>query len=275
MRVVRCLVSVLMGCFIWATVGAADKAPEVFHDQSALVPDTTMRGPVLPLDFPEIHIGVAEYSEGPTGATVFYFPEPVMAVVDVRGGAPGVINSEPLRLHYDAAYTNAICFAGGSSYGLAAATGVADAIKERTENPVHWDNIAFVPGAIIFDLGGRRFNAVTPDYELGKAALRSAQPGSFPLGAQGAGRFTMQGWFLGDPQHSGQGGAFRQVGQTKIAVFTVVNPGGSIVDRDGKVVRCSEPLGDGCGFIRDRLAARLNEELLKPVLSEFSHGGAT
>ena len=114
--------------------------------------------------------------------------------------------------------------------------------------------------AIIFDLGGRRFSAVTPDYELGKAALKSARPGRFPLGAQGAGRFAMQGWFLDDPQHSGQGGAFRQVGQTKIAVFTVVNPGGSVVDREGKVVRCSEPSGDGCGFIGDRLAARLSEK---------------
>ena len=99
MRVDRRLVSMLMSCFIWATVGATEDAPEVFHDQSTLVPDTTIRGPVLSLDFSEIHIGVAEYSEGPTGATVFYFPEPVMAVVDVRGGAPGVINSEPLRLH--------------------------------------------------------------------------------------------------------------------------------------------------------------------------------
>ena len=274
MRVDRRLVSILMSCFIWATVGAAEDAPEVFHDQSTLVPDTTIRDPVLSLDFSEIHIGVAEYSEGPTGATVFYFPEPVMAVVDVRGGAPGVINSEPLRLHYDAAYTNAICFAGGSSYGLAAATGVAAAIKERTENPGHWDNIAFVPGAIIFDLGGRRFNAVTPDYELGKAALRSAQPGRFPLGAQGAGRFAMQGWFLDDPQHSGQGGAFRQVGQTKIAVFTVVNPGGSVADREGKVVRCSEPSGDGCGFIGDRLAARLNEKF-SDVASRKEESGLT
>ncbi len=261
MRVDRCLVSMLVSCLVWVAIGAAEDAPELLHDQGSLVADTTIRSPVLSLDFPEIHIGIAEYSEGPTGATVFYFPEPVMAVVDVRGGAPGVINSEPLRLHYDAAYTNAICFAGGSSYGLAAATGVADAIKERTENPGHWENIAFVPGAIIFDLGGRRFSTVTPDYELGKAALRSARPGRFPLGAQGAGRFAMQGWFLGDPQHSGQGGAFRLVGQTKVAVFTVVNPGGSLVDREGQIVRCSEPVGGGCGSIEDRLSSRLSEKL--------------
>jgi hypothetical protein len=38
--------------------------------------------------------------------------------------------------------------------------------------------------------------------------------------------------------HSGQGGAFRQVGPTKVAVFTVVNALGLIVGRDGNVVRC-------------------------------------
>jgi hypothetical protein len=55
----------LMFCFVWAAVGAAEDVPESFHDQSSLVPDTAIRGPVLSLDFPEIHIGVAEYSEGP------------------------------------------------------------------------------------------------------------------------------------------------------------------------------------------------------------------
>ena len=39
----------------------------------------------------------------------------------------------------------------------------------------------------------------------------------------------------GEP--SGQGGAFRQIGPTRVAVFTVVNAFGAIVDRDGTVVR--------------------------------------
>jgi L-aminopeptidase/D-esterase-like protein len=39
----------------------------------------------------------------------------------------------------------------------------------------------------------------------------------------------------GEP--GGQGGAFRQAGATKIAVFTVVNAVGAVVDRAGRVVR--------------------------------------
>jgi L-aminopeptidase/D-esterase-like protein len=204
--------------------------------QSAPTPDTTVRGPVLEFDFPEIHIGVAEYADGPTGATVFYFPEPVKAAIDVRGGAPGVVNSEALRLGADASFTRAVCFAGGSSFGLSAATGVANALKDRLIAQGEPSRIAFVAGAIIFDVGGRRFSRVTPDDALGRAALHAAAPGAFPLGAQGAGRFAMQGSFFGTPQHSGQGGAFRQVGEIKVAVFTVVNPGGAVINRDGALV---------------------------------------
>jgi len=178
---------------------------------------------------------VAEYDEGPTGATVFHFPKPVMAAVDVRGGAPATINTDALRLSYDSPFVHAVAFAGGSSYGLAAATGVADEIKARTANPTQWENVATVVGAIIFDVGGRRFSHVTPDYELGRAALRAAEPGRFPLGARGAGRFAMQGWYFGEPVSSGQGGAFRQLGPTRVAVFSVVNAMGSVVGRDGRL----------------------------------------
>lgn len=34
-------------------------------------------------------IGIADYDEGPTGTTVFYFLKGVQGAVDVRGGAPG------------------------------------------------------------------------------------------------------------------------------------------------------------------------------------------
>jgi L-aminopeptidase/D-esterase-like protein len=36
---------------------------------------------------------------------------------------------------------------------------------------------------------------------------------------------------------AGQGGAFRQIGPTKIAVFSVLNAVGALVDREGKVMR--------------------------------------
>jgi L-aminopeptidase/D-esterase-like protein len=208
----------------------------------------------LTFDFPAVHIGIAEYESGPTGATVFHFPKPVMVAVDVRGGSPASINTDTLRLAYDEPYIDAITFAGGSSYGLSVATGVAAELKERSANAGDWTNISTVTGAIIFDLGVRRFNTIVPDSDLGRAALRNAKPNVFELGARGAGRFAMQSGYFGDAArtYSGQGAAFRQLGNVKVAVFTVVNSLGSIVDRNGTIVRCTTA---PCGRIIERLEA--------------------
>jgi len=227
--------------------------------QDTLVPHVSSEGPALHYDFPGIRVGVAEYEAGPTGGTVIVFDRPAKGAVDVRGGSPGTINTDALRLSYEEPFVNAITLAGGSSYGLSVATGVANALKERTANAGYWDNIRTVLGAIIFDLGGRRYNAATPDEHLGRAALDAARSGWVPLGARGAGRFAMQGYYFDDPQHSGQGAAFRQIGPVKVLVVTVVNAVGSIVDRGGRVVRCRHLDQDGCGSIADRFATRTME----------------
>src|SRR5271155_2335031 len=60
--------------------------------------DVPVEGPSLTFDFPAVQIGVAEYEDGPTGATVVRFTKPVLAAVDVRGGAPGTVNTDALRL---------------------------------------------------------------------------------------------------------------------------------------------------------------------------------
>ena len=46
-------------------------------------------------------------------------------------------------------------------------------------------------------------------------------------------------WEKGDcgGESAGQGAAFAQIGDTKVAIFTVVNSVGSLLDRSGKVVR--------------------------------------
>ncbi|MEO5951485.1 MAG: P1 family peptidase, partial [Chloroflexia bacterium] len=103
-----------------------------------------------------------------------------------------------------------------------------------------WTDIPVVSGGIIFDYNLRRPNAIYPDKALGRAAIRTAREGWFPLGSHGAGCSATVGKGLrptheGEP--SGQGAAFRDFGPTKIAVFTVVNAVGAIVDRHGNVVR--------------------------------------
>jgi len=200
------------------------------NDTLNLVPQTELHGPVLEFDFPGLEIGCAEYDAGPTGCTVFHFPEGASLQTDVRGGSPGTFGGG-----YE--WVNAICLAGGSLYGLEAVSGVAAELFARREYRTGWLDIPLVAGAIIFDYGPRD-NGVYPDKELGRAALRSARPGVFPLGARGAGRSATAGktFDLDEREPAGQGAAFRRISETRIAVFTVVNSVGAIVDRDGTVL---------------------------------------
>lgn len=210
------------------------------NDTAQLEPKTEFDGPRLEFDFPALQIGVAEYEDGPTGCTVFYLPAGALTAIDIRGGAPGtMVSGEFTRLH-------AICFAGGSFYGLEAASGVAAELFAMRDYSTEWGHIALVSGAIINDFGGPRNNAIYPDKALGRAALKAARSGVFPLRRRGAGASAAVGKLLPlvrreravpGAEWAGQGGAFRQIGETKIAVFSVVNAMGAVFDREGRIVR--------------------------------------
>jgi L-aminopeptidase/D-esterase-like protein len=204
----------------------------ISNDNTVLVPRTCFDGPKLTFDFPALRIGVAEYEEGPTGCTVFYFPDGASTAVDERGGAIGAAET-------NYGWHHAICFAGGSLFGLEVIAGVRAELLAQQQYKIAWETIPVVGGAIIWDWG-ERDNAIYPDKALGRAALRRAITGSFPLGPRGAGRSASVGKWLLPPhrgESAGQGAAFFQAGPTKVLVFTVVNALGAIIDREGNVAR--------------------------------------
>jgi L-aminopeptidase/D-esterase-like protein len=147
------------------------------------------------------------------------------------------VNTDYLRLGYEQPSLDAVVFSGGSAYGEEAITAVATGLKDEGAYSGDWDNVALVAGAIIYDFSGRRLNEIYPDKRLAQAALRDLRSGVFPLGAQGAGRMAMQGAFFGSGVHSGQGGAFREIDDIKVAAFVVVNSSGAITDRAGRLVK--------------------------------------
>ena len=49
----------------------------------SLSPQTSFEGPTLTFDFPDLHIGIAEYQEG---CTVFYFLDEVATAIDACVG---------------------------------------------------------------------------------------------------------------------------------------------------------------------------------------------
>jgi L-aminopeptidase/D-esterase-like protein len=213
-------------------------APSTWAGQDDLVITVDRPGPRLNFDWPAVEIGVATYEAGPTGVTVIRFPKRAEAAVDVRGAGPGTMMTDQMRLGYGFPWVDALVLSAGSAYGLEAVAGVAGALKEDGARSGILGDIAGVAGAVVYDFLGHRLNEIYPDKRLAQAALHAAKPGVFPLGAQGAGRDVMQGWFFGCGSHSGQGAAFRQVGNTKIAAFVVVNASGAVTDRDGNLVKC-------------------------------------
>lgn len=184
-----------------------------------------------------VEVGCAHDPAGPTGVTVLRFPQRALTVADHRGGSP--VTSGPDQIREGGVALDALCFAGGSLYGLGAADGVARAIFAQRQQATHWDRIALVCGAVIYDFG-LRATSLVPDGALGARAWAAARGGVVPRGPRGAGAGASVGkWFPGTllAEAAGQGAAYRAVGQTQVLVLSVVNALGAIVDRQGKVVR--------------------------------------
>jgi 6-aminohexanoate-oligomer endohydrolase len=205
------------------------KAGAPGNRDSQLEPHDSPAQATVAYDFPAVLVGTAEYAEGPTGCTVIYIPSCARTAVDVRGGSVGMSGGYPSN--------HAICLAGGSVYGLAAAAGVSEEILAQRQNDTRWDQLALVSGAIIYDLSVRD-NAVVPDAALGRRAFHNARSGAFPVGRCGGGCSASVGKV--DParaEFSGQGAAFAEHAGVKVLVATVVNAIGVVVDRNGSIVR--------------------------------------
>ena len=69
----------LGGAFFFAVLGAMLGTCAASAGQEQLVVNTAINGPVLTFDWPAVQIGIGSYEEGPTGLTIFRFPDRVSA----------------------------------------------------------------------------------------------------------------------------------------------------------------------------------------------------
>ncbi len=140
-------------------------------------------------DVAGLAVGNAEDHDVRTGVTVLLGERPFTAAVHVMGGAPGTRETDllaPDRLVQEA---DALVLAGGSAFGLDAASGVADALRAAGRGFAVGDQrVPIVPAAILFDLlnGGAKDWAENPYRGLGARALAAAGR-DFALGTAGAG----------------------------------------------------------------------------------------
>src|SRR3989440_6010105 len=149
------------------------------------------------MDLPDgIRIGHWSDFEGYTGCTVVLPPEGTVAAGEVRGGGPGTRESDLLSPAANAPGVQAVCFAGGSAYGLAAADGVVSWLDERGvgySTPA--GIVPLVAGAIVYDLPLGDSKA-RPGAAAGRAACEAAGR-EVERGTVGAGTGASVGKVLG------------------------------------------------------------------------------
>jgi L-aminopeptidase/D-esterase-like protein len=138
-------------------------------------------------DVPGIKVGHWTNLEDITGCTVVLSEAGVTPGVDVRGGAPGTIETDLMRPGNLVNVVHGILLSGGSAFGLAAQTGVVQWLEQHGVG-LEFANqrIPIVPGAILFDLniGNPK---VRPGVEAGYAAAGAAKDGPVEQGSVGAG----------------------------------------------------------------------------------------
>lgn len=141
-------------------------------------------------DVPGITVGNAEDHTARSGATVVLPEAPVVAAIDVRGGAPGTRESDALDPRCLVETVDAIVLSGGSAFGLDTASGVMSWLHQRGRGfKVGEAVVPVVPAAILFDLnngGDKDWGDDAPYRALGRAAVDAAGP-TFALGNAGAG----------------------------------------------------------------------------------------
>ena len=140
-------------------------------------------------DVPGLRVGNAEDHGLRSGATVLLGDRPFTAAVNVMGGAPGTRETDLLAPDKLVQEVDALVLAGGSAFGLDAASAVADGLRAMGRGFVVGDQkVPIVPGAILFDLlnGGDKAWVENPYKALGRAALAAAAE-DFSIGSVGAG----------------------------------------------------------------------------------------
>jgi len=184
-------------------------------------------------DVPGVRVGHFTDRRRPTGCTVVLTEEGAVCGVDVRGGAPGTRETDLLDPVRSVDRVHAVVLAGGSAFGLEAATGVVRYLEEKgvgfAVGPIR---VPIVPAAILFDLavGDQR---IRPDAAAGYEAARAASDAPVAEGCVGAGAGATVGKLLG-PRGAMKGGlgsaSITLGGGVVVGAVVAVNALGDVVD---------------------------------------------
>jgi L-aminopeptidase/D-esterase-like protein len=184
-------------------------------------------------DVPGIRVGHAQDDEALTGCTVVLCEKGAVGGVDQRGGAPGTRETDLLKPVNAVEKVHAVLLAGGSAFGLDAASGV---MRYLEEHEIGFNTgvarVPIVPAAILYDLAIGRAD-VRPDAEMGYRAAASASADAPAEGNAGAGTGATVGKIFGNAgaMKSGLGTASMDIGGGIIVgAIVAVNAFGDVID---------------------------------------------
>lgn len=186
-------------------------------------------------------LGNAENNELGTGVTVVLSPLGATGGVSVRGKAPATRETDLLKSENSVEKVNAIVLSGGSAFGLEAACGVMEFLKDNNYgyNAGKY-SVPIVCSASLYDLEFKDF--AYPDKKMGYLASQNAQPIKDMHGDLGAGTGATVGKIFGLP-FAGKGGlgiATFKNGDFEMAAVVAVNSFGNVYRKD------SDQLLSGC-----------------------------
>ena len=215
-----------------------------------------------------IEVGHFTDTRRPTGCTVVMAREGAVAGVDVRGAAPGTRETDLLHPSNLVDKVHAIMLAGGSAWGLEAATGAVRWLEERGVGlDVAVGRLPIVPAAVLFDLlvGDMR---IRPDAAAGYAACAAASGADPAEGNVGAGTGAVVGKVFGI-QHAMKGGvgtASVTVDGVTVGALIACNALGDVIDPDTAQVMAGARTDDGRA-LRDTRRALLCGQPPQPLLA--------
>jgi L-aminopeptidase/D-esterase-like protein len=180
-----------------------------------------------------IQVGHAQDEEALTGCTVIICRKGAVAGVDVRGGAPGTRETDLLNPVNLVEKVHAIVLAGGSAFGLDAASGVMRYLEEEKIGfNTGVAKVPIVPSAILYDLNLGRAD-VRPDSAMGYRAATSASSDAPAEGNAGVGMGASVGkmFGLGLGMKAGVGTASMNIGgRVVLGALVAVNAWGDVID---------------------------------------------
>jgi len=176
---------------------------------------------------------------------------PFSAGVDVRGGAPGTIETDLLRAENSVGKIDAVFLSGGSAFGLSVQAGVVSFLEEKGRGfPTRSAKVPIVCGAILYDLA-LGDSKIRPDARAGYEAAKTATPASVPEGNVGAGAGATVGKMLGieNAMKAGIGSwAVSVPGGLKVGALVALNCVGDVVDPSNGRIIAGARKRDGSGF---------------------------